>query len=392
MTWCRCALAGNIGPAADSDCNTRRLASAPAFRRKIRSASGGAPRLLDMVSKWMPLPRRFGTSPESAALPIIWPAMSCGLRCARTRSGADSEALTIPGGTRGIVPIEWYRSGVLPDGSVIFNYDGWFDRQQPICDPSHPAYLPSYHVEVRRNEVLRLWWEKVLEVPQQEKVKPPSMTREAHIRQILRFRDCQARRRQWLGFWDIADWIACDRGATDRRDEQLRAQGYSDLFDAILAGEFDQRSRSCVLYLAPHPGGNLRLSADLLRQMRDRYAGTMTIYDQVLPRCWVPRDLAQRWFARRDIIWPARFDPLSGFVSRTPASESASPSKAPPDEKAKPTPTELDEWMRRNVKRGDKRDPTIKACCDATHATWREALRAWGRLPDELRLKRGEKR
>jgi hypothetical protein len=296
------------------------------------------------------------------------------------------------GRDEGIVPIEWYRSGVLPDGSVIFNYDGRFDRQQPICDPSHPAYLPSYHVEVRRNQVLRLWGEKALEVPQQEKVKPPSMTREAHIRQILRFRDCQSRRRNWLGFWDIADWIACDRGATDRRDEQLRAQGYSDLFDAILAGEFDQRGRSCVLYLAPLPGGKPRLSADLLRQMRDQYAGTTTINDEVLPRCWVPRSLAQQWFARRDIVWPGRFDPVSGFGARAPASESASPSKAPPDEKAKPTSTELDEWMLGNVKRGDKRDPTIAACCADTRATWREALAAWRRLPDELRLKRGQKK
>ena len=168
----------------------------------------------------------------------------------------------------------------------------------------------------------------------QENVNAPSMTPEQRrIRQILRFRDCQARRRHWLSFWGIADWIACDRGATDRRDEQLRGQGYSDLFDAILAGEFDHHGRSCVLYLASHPQGKPRLSADKLRQLRDFYADTTMVNDQVLPRCWVPRPLAQRWFERRGIPWPRQFDPVVRTVplgrsnEQAPASSSAAMAK-----------------------------------------------------------------
>jgi hypothetical protein len=204
-----------------------------------------------------------------------------------------------------IAPTDWYRTLVLPDGSVIFNYDGRFGYKTPILDRSHPDYLVSYHVEVRRADVLRIWLEKPIEV-----LRRPSITpHQRREKRILRFQECQKRRRRWLGFWDIADWIACDRGATDRRDEQLRAQGYSDLFDAILTGHFDQHGRRCVLYLSPD-SEKLPLIAERLREMRDNYAGTTTMNDEVLARCWVPRSLAQRWFERREIPWPARFDPV----------------------------------------------------------------------------------
>ncbi len=56
----------------------------------------------------------------------------------------------------------------------------------------------------------------------------------------------------------------------------------------------------------------------------------------------------------------------------------------------KPTAAELDAWMRR-VKRGDKRDDTIQACHDQIGATFRMAAEAWDRVPDELKLKRGQR-
>jgi hypothetical protein len=133
--------------------------------------------------------------------------------------------------------------------------------------------------------------------------------KEARTRQILRFRDCQQRRRRWISIADIADWIATERGASDRRDEILRAQGYEDLLKAMLSGEFDREGRSCILYLTRDPE-RLRLSVDRLRNMRDYYAGTSTVSDEVLPGCCVPRELARRWFLRRDLPWPTRFDPV----------------------------------------------------------------------------------
>ena len=57
----------------------------------------------------------------------------------------------------------------------------------------------------------------------------------------------------------------------------------------------------------------------------------------------------------------------------------------------KPTADELDEWMRRKVLRPAKRIPTIKACMKETGATWRDALAAFKNLPEELKLKRGQR-
>jgi hypothetical protein len=149
---------------------------------------------------------------------------------------------------------------------------------------------------------------------------PPSVrSRQARTRQILRFRECQQRRRRWISIVDIADWIATERGASDRRDATLRAQGYDHLLDAMLSGEFDQDGRSCILHLTPDRG-RLRLGVDRLRKMCDYYAGTSTVSDQVLPRCWVPRELARRWFRRRDLPWPRRLDPVvAGTVSNDTA-------------------------------------------------------------------------
>jgi hypothetical protein len=131
----------------------------------------------------------------------------------------------------------------------------------------------------------------------------------ARKKQILRFRESQQRRRQWISIAEIADWIACSRGATDRRDETLRAQGYDDLLNAMLLGEFDHNGRSGILYLSPDPERS-RLEVGKLRNMRDFYANSSTLNDEVLARCWVPRKLAQRWFQRRDLPWPKQFDPV----------------------------------------------------------------------------------
>lgn len=57
----------------------------------------------------------------------------------------------------------------------------------------------------------------------------------------------------------------------------------------------------------------------------------------------------------------------------------------------RPTDQELDEWMHRTVKRGAKRDYTIADCRRVTGATCRAAAEAWGRLPNELKLKRGQR-
>jgi hypothetical protein len=64
----------------------------------------------------------------------------------------------------------------------------------------------------------------------------------------------------------------------------------------------------------------------------------------------------------------------------------------PAKKRAKPNPEQLDTWMLQKVEPGAKRDDTIADCCAATGATIRAAKAAWTRLPQDKRLRRGQKR
>ncbi len=136
-------------------------------------------------------------------------------------------------------------------------------------------------------------------------------------RRCRRFAQCQQRRRDWLAFADIAEWFARVRGTSEHLSEALRAQAYQDLLAAVLAGEFDHRGKSCVLYLDAQlyldadrcAAGTLRLTADRLRQWQEDYVGTPTVTEEVLAHCWAPRKLVQGWFKRRAIDWPLVFEP-----------------------------------------------------------------------------------
>ena len=58
---------------------------------------------------------------------------------------------------------------------------------------------------------------------------------------------------------------------------------------------------------------------------------------------------------------------------------------------ARPTDAELDEWMLENAQKHIKRDLILKACCQATGATVRDAAAAFRRAPTHLKLARGKK-
>jgi hypothetical protein len=67
------------------------------------------------------------------------------------------------------------------------------------------------------------------------------------------------------------------------------------------------------------------------------------------------------------------------------------PESAAPPSRPKPTAAELDAWMQHRVTRGTKRDDAIQACHDETGATFRDAGAAYTRLPDDVKLKRGQR-
>jgi hypothetical protein len=145
-----------------------------------------------------------------------------GRRATRTPVGGVAVPLDIPPGRDphwANVEIDWDAGTAL---------DEWGE-----AGPRHRGLL------IHRLKLAGVW-----NISRCDLFDPPWVPRKrAHTRQILRFRECQ-QRRHWLSLSDIADWIACDRGTTDRRDEQLRAQGYNDLLNAILAREFDEHGRT----------------------------------------------------------------------------------------------------------------------------------------------------
>jgi len=85
------------------------------------------------------------------------------------------------------------------------------------------------------------------------------------------------------------------------------------------------------------------------------------------------------WFWRYDVLrlWPEAEEPIIAETA--------------PRKRQRPSDEDLDRWMNENVRPGAKRDPTIADCCKANGARVRDAKRAWGRLPSEKRLKRGQK-
>jgi hypothetical protein len=145
---------------------------------------------------------------------------------------------------------------------------------------------------------------------------PDFVERKRRRRQrLIRFHEKQQRLKHWIGCVEIADWIACDRGANERPDETLREQAYRDLLGSVMEGAFDNRwGRTRVLYLDPDDDEpKLWLTKERLRAWLNGpvVAGTPTVIKQVLPRCWIYRTYARAWFERTGRPWPKCFDPIA---------------------------------------------------------------------------------
>jgi hypothetical protein len=113
--------------------------------------------------------------------------------------------------------------------------------------------------------------------------------------------------------------------------------------------------------------------------------GKHTDTDDYCSVCAFRRGLAN-WSGGSLSIFDDAFEDLA--IAKTDWDRICQKIKARP---ARPTASALDEWMRQNQPHWLKRDLSIKACHDETGATMREAAAAYGRLPDDMKLGRGEK-
>jgi hypothetical protein len=184
------------------------------------------------------------------------------------------------------------------------------------------------------------------------------LTRDRHEGQIRKWKGRQRRQREWINFADMADW--CSRMPGDvARDRTRQAQGFLDLLDAVLAGEFDQAGRCRVGYL---PGATtiaeplrLHLQVDYLRDCRDAGAASAVLAD-----CWAPRVLCLRWFKARGIKPPPGLHDREAKPAASPTTneQTAYKTGAP----GRPTSMQLIEAeMRRRAAAGEMITATCKA-------------------------------
>lgn len=117
----------------------------------------------------------------------------------------------------------------------------------------------------------------------------------------------QERRREWITFREIAEWLSeiIGRGLPN---ERARANAYDMLQRDLLAGEFEEAGRSCVLYLHFYTPW-AKMTQQRLQVALDTFP-IETVRSAYLGRCWIPRRHFDRWLAKHELpLSPARFEP-----------------------------------------------------------------------------------
>jgi hypothetical protein len=143
--------------------------------------------------------------------------------------------------------------------------------------------------------------------------------------QIDRFADCQRRKRNWISFDDVANW--CSReGESIKQDEAKRVLALDALAKDFLAGEFDSKGRSQVLFLHPYTSKR-RLTRGELQEIIEYDYDSDHGRSEYLPHCWLPRPMLAAWSRRY------RLDSLpSFFAPPTPQDFSSTQSAIPKHE------------------------------------------------------------
>jgi hypothetical protein len=121
----------------------------------------------------------------------------------------------------------------------------------------------------------------------------------------IRFIQRQRRKREWISFREIAEWLSEINGR-GVPNETARDNAYNMLQHDLLAGQFEEAGRSMVLYLHPAtPMG--RMTPERLQSWLDTFP-VERVRSAYLGRCWIPRRMFDRWLAFHEHPpSPARF-------------------------------------------------------------------------------------
>jgi hypothetical protein len=184
-----------------------------------------------------------------------------------------------------------------------------------------------------------------------------------HTREV-RFIWRQHRTRAWISFHEIAEWLSeiDGRGVPN---EAARIHAYNRLSRDLLAGDFDERGKTQVLYLHDR--------SRMARMTRQRLSDALDIYSpedvrsEYLAHCWLPRRLFQRWLARHELPpSPARFVPHSPAESTPlhPDRLGRTPPWRHEPERGRRRPIKLEqtkEAMRREIQAGEMTPANLTA-------------------------------
>ena len=120
------------------------------------------------------------------------------------------------------------------------------------------------------------------------------------------------RSREWIGFADIADWCAREKGSIIP-DDRLKIETYRALGASVASGEFEHSGRSRVVYTAAMimPGYPVRI-----RMTRETFDACPFPKQDTLEWCWIPRDLCRSWFEGRRLPLPPWISEGGGAVGK----------------------------------------------------------------------------
>jgi hypothetical protein len=193
-------------------------------------------------------------------------------------------------------------------GSLLFlggrtiSIDGCVRR---IALPGAASEPEFDRVHFRRAEVQSLWPERL--PPDMARPDEPAWITNARRRAEIRgrhgrrFAEKQRPKREWVSFAAIADSCARERGSI-KPDEELRSAAYEQLRSALASGAFNVDGKSLVLFFGDDVSW-VRMTCERLAHIEACLDREIVDHGFLRP-CWVPHQLAGRWFDERNLPRP----------------------------------------------------------------------------------------
>jgi hypothetical protein len=133
-------------------------------------------------------------------------------------------------------------------------------------------------------------------------------TQQWRAARMERFAQTQLRKREYINFEEIAE-LCSELNGSGAPNEAARENALRNLERDLLSGEFEENSRSRVLYLHPSTV-KTRMTREWLQVAIEYNYDGHRGRSQFLPWCWMPRPMYERWAPKHSLpSSPPRFQP-----------------------------------------------------------------------------------